>query len=71
MDVDKLKDYSENRDSLVKKGRGLEFRNAVEQMDQYILDPIVRVETFYIQKNKISYRIFFSIPFRNFTQMLS
>lgn len=39
-------DFGSNREKYVKKGRGLPFRTAVQEMDQYTSDPIVCIYTF-------------------------
>lgn len=38
---DRVKDFSKNREKFVKKGRGAVFNEALEQMDQFISDPVV------------------------------
>lgn len=41
IEKDNIKDYVQNRDQLVKKGRGAAFREAIKQMDEFISDPNV------------------------------
>lgn len=38
-----IEDYVENRAKYVVKGKGLEFQHAVQQMDDFLKDPSVRV----------------------------
>lgn len=41
MDKDKIKDYKLHRDEYANAGRGATFRDAVQKIDEYILDPVV------------------------------
>lgn len=42
VDNDKIENYQENRAKYVAKYKSSAFANAVEQMDKFISDPIVR-----------------------------
>ncbi|XP_031621913.1 uncharacterized protein LOC116339963 [Contarinia nasturtii] len=39
VDRDKIEDYTQNREKFIGKGRGSDFKYAVNQMDNYISDP--------------------------------
>lgn len=41
VDQDKIKNYQDNRDTFVSKGRGIEFMKAVKNMDEYLSNPKV------------------------------
>lgn len=41
VEKDKIKDYQENRDKFVSKGRGVPFMQSVKDMDEYISNPEV------------------------------
>lgn len=36
-----IEDYSKNREKFISKGKGNDFKLAVQQMDEYISDPTV------------------------------
>lgn len=42
VDHDKIEDYLQNREKFMKKGRGNDFKLAVQCMDDFIADPVVR-----------------------------
>lgn len=39
VEINKLLDYEEHRNVLVKKGNGVWFREAVQKIDEFIADP--------------------------------
>lgn len=41
---DKIVSFVDNRTKFVRKGKGVDFRRAVEQMDEYVLDSVVRIQ---------------------------
>lgn len=48
-------DYKENRSRFIAKSKGMQFKNAIEQIDEYILDPTVRgneANFFIYQRNR-------------------
>lgn len=46
VDVDKIVPYEQNREKFIAKGRTLDFKNAVTQIDEYISDPMVQTFKF-------------------------
>lgn len=36
-----IEDYSKNREKFISKGKGNDFKLAIQQMDEYISDPTV------------------------------
>lgn len=46
VDKDKIVHYGQNRAKFISKGRGLDFKNAVTQIDEYISDPMVQTFKF-------------------------
>lgn len=60
-------DYESHRAKYIKKGRGVNFREAVKQMDDFIRDPIVRKYFACIQFDVLMIALF---HFRHLLQML-
>lgn len=67
VDNDKIKDYAEHREKMLKKGRGAPFNNAVKQMEEYMSNRVVRFFYFIIQFFQWSeFFIFYSLQmYRN------
>lgn len=49
---DKIESYIENRERFIKKGKGVDFRTAVQHMDEYASDSVVCIILFFYSSSK-------------------
>lgn len=45
---DKIESYIENRERFIKKGKGTDFRTAVQHMDEYVVNKVVSESLFHL-----------------------